>query len=215
VTAELVCVIGEVLRAGTWEGFGIRSPEHWVVWRCGVSPGRARRLVRMARALDALPATNELFRAGSLGEDQTALIVRHTDAEHDAQVAGLAPSLTVPQLRRVLPTVPRRELDPDRVADDDDVGEAAGRPPGERTQVILHQHRRRWFPQSRQQSTPTSAAQPIRRDGRGRVHDANRDATGRTPHPVLICTGVRFRVDGFAAVSRAVGAGASAGVGAG
>jgi hypothetical protein len=46
VTAELVGVIGEVIRAGAWEGFGIRSPEHWVVWRCGVSPGRARRLVR-------------------------------------------------------------------------------------------------------------------------------------------------------------------------
>jgi Domain of unknown function (DUF222) len=97
-----------------------------VVWRCGVSPGRARRLVRMARALDALPATNGLFRAGSLGEDQTALIVRHTDAEHDAQVAGLAPSLTVPQLRRVLPSVPRKEPDPDRTADDE-VGEPAGR----------------------------------------------------------------------------------------
>jgi hypothetical protein len=67
VTAELVVVIGEVIRTGAWEGFGIRSPEHWVVWRCGVSPGRARRLVRMARALDALPATNGLFRAGSLG----------------------------------------------------------------------------------------------------------------------------------------------------
>jgi hypothetical protein len=127
VTAELVGVIGEVLRAGAWEGFGIRSPEHWVVWRCGVSPGRARRLVRMARALAALPATNELFRAGSLGEDQTALIVRHTDAEHDAQVAELAPSLTVPQLRRVLPSVPRKEPDPDRTADDDEVGEPTGR----------------------------------------------------------------------------------------
>jgi Domain of unknown function (DUF222)/HNH endonuclease len=128
VTAELVGVIGEVLRTGAWEGFGIRSPEHWVVWRCGVSPGRARRLVRMARALDALPATNGLFRAGSLGEDQTALIVRHTDAEHDAQVADLAPSLTVPQLRRVLPSVPRTEPDPpDRTADDDEVGESAGR----------------------------------------------------------------------------------------
>ena len=112
---------------GAWEGVGIRSPEHWVVWRCGVSPGRARRLVRMARALAALPATNELFRAGSLGEDQTALIVRHTDAEHDAQVAELAPSLTVPQLWRVLPSVPRKEPDPDRTADDDEVGEPTGR----------------------------------------------------------------------------------------
>ena len=128
VTAELVGVIGEVIRTGGWEGFGIRSPEHWVVWRCGVSPGRAQRLVRMARALDNLPATSRQFQAGSLGEDQTALIVRHTDAEHDAQVAELAPSLTVPQLRRVLPSVPRKEPGPaDGKGDDNEAGEPAAR----------------------------------------------------------------------------------------
>ena len=55
VTAELVGLIGEALRTDAWEGFGIRSPEHWVVWRCGVSPGRARRLVATARMLDPLP----------------------------------------------------------------------------------------------------------------------------------------------------------------
>jgi Domain of unknown function (DUF222)/HNH endonuclease len=123
VTAELVGVIGDVIRTGAWEGFGIRSPEHWVVWRCGVAPGRARRLVRMARALDALPATYRLFQAGELGEDQIALIVGHTDAEHDGQVADLAPALTVPQLRRVLPSVPRKEPDPldDKGDDEPDV----------------------------------------------------------------------------------------------
>jgi len=107
VTAELVGLIVEALLTNAWEGFGIRSPEHWVVWRCGVSPARARRLVAMARALADLPRTSELFQAGSLTEDQTAVIVRHTDADHDSQVADLAPSLTVPQLQRVLPSLPR------------------------------------------------------------------------------------------------------------
>ncbi len=116
--AELVKLIGEALRTGAWEGFGIRSPEHWVVWRCGVSPARARRLVAMARALEALPATSELFDAGSLGEDQTAVVIRHTDADHDQQVADLAPSLTVPQLQRLLPRVPRsKPADPDDESD--------------------------------------------------------------------------------------------------
>ena len=107
VTAELVGLIGEALRTAAWEGFGIRSPEHWVVWRCGVSPARARRLVVMARTLDGLPEFGGLFESGSLSEDQTAVIVRHTDADHDRQVAELAPSLTVPQLARVLPSLPR------------------------------------------------------------------------------------------------------------
>jgi hypothetical protein len=112
VTAELVALVGEALRTGAWEGFGIRSPEHWVVWRCGVSPARARRLVAAARRLDRLPHVGALFEAGSLSEDQTAVIVRHTDADHDVQVAELAPSLTVPQLARVLPSLPHTEPDP-------------------------------------------------------------------------------------------------------
>jgi Domain of unknown function (DUF222)/HNH endonuclease len=112
VTAELVALVGEALRTGAWEGFGIRSPEHWVVWRCGVSPARARRLVAAARRLDGLPHVGALFEAGSLSEDQTAVIVRHTHADHDVQVAELAPSLTVPQLARVLPSLPHPEPDP-------------------------------------------------------------------------------------------------------
>jgi hypothetical protein len=122
VTAELVALIGEALRTGAWEGFGIRSPEHWVVWRCGVSPARARRLVAAARTLDGLPRVGALFEAGSLSEDQTAVIVRHTDADHDLQVAELAPSLTVPQLARVLPSLRHPDPDPppnDQPPDDD------------------------------------------------------------------------------------------------
>jgi hypothetical protein len=119
--AELVKLIGEALRTGAWQGFGIRSPEHWVVWRCGVSPARARRLVATALALEVLPRTTELFETGALGEDQTAVVIRHTDAEHDEQVAELAPSLTVPQLQRVLPSVPRtKSADPDAGYDSDD-----------------------------------------------------------------------------------------------
>jgi hypothetical protein len=130
VTAELVGLIGEALRAGAWEGFGIRSPEHWVVWRCGVSPARARRLVAAARTLDRLPQVGALFEAGSLSEDQTVVIVRHTDADHDQQVAELAPSLTVPQLGRVLPSLPRTEPDPP--PDDRPPGDGAGSYPARR-----------------------------------------------------------------------------------
>jgi Domain of unknown function (DUF222)/HNH endonuclease len=130
VTAELVALIGEALRTGAWEGFGVRSPEHWVVWRCGVSPARARRLVAAARTLDGLPHVGALFEAGSLSEDQTAVIVRHTDADHDLQVAELAPSLTVPQLARVLPSLPHPEPDPP--PNDQPPGDDAGTRPTRR-----------------------------------------------------------------------------------
>jgi hypothetical protein len=138
-TAEMVDLIAEALRTGAWEGWGIRSPEHWVTWKCGVSPSRARRLVALARGLGDLPQTRRAFQAGSLSEDQTAVVVRHTDRAHDSQVAALAVSLTVPQLRRVLPSVPRpapvvADPDPDPGAESDpgvDAAAAPRRPPAD------------------------------------------------------------------------------------
>src|ERR687892_1621935 len=111
-SAELVALVSEALETGAWEGPGIRSPEHWVAWRCGVSGARARRLVALARGLEALPACRGRFTAGSLSEDQVAVIVRHTDAAHDGQVADLAPSLTVTQLQRALATLPPPQPNP-------------------------------------------------------------------------------------------------------
>ncbi|HEX6424991.1 MAG TPA: DUF222 domain-containing protein [Acidimicrobiales bacterium] len=132
-TAELVTLVGEALATGAWEGVGIRSPEHWVTWKCGVSPTRARRLVALARGLAELPETRRVFTAGELTEDQTAVIVRHTDAAHDAAVAALAVSCTVPQLNRVLPTVPRAGANPDGTGGDGkdaDGADADGGVPG-------------------------------------------------------------------------------------
>ncbi|HET6950806.1 MAG TPA: DUF222 domain-containing protein [Acidimicrobiales bacterium] len=111
-TAELVGLISEALCTDAWQGIGIRSVEHWVTWKCGVSPWRARRLVTIARALADLPETAKAFATGRLTEDQTAVVVRHTDAAHDREVADLATSLTVPQLSRVLPSVPRSRPTP-------------------------------------------------------------------------------------------------------
>ena len=57
-TARLVSLVGQVLTTGAFEGTGIHSPEQWVAWRCGVSGGRARRLVAMAdRSLGAAAVT--------------------------------------------------------------------------------------------------------------------------------------------------------------
>jgi hypothetical protein len=86
-----------------------------------------------------LPQTRRAFQAGSLSEDQTAVVVRHTDRAHDSQVAALAVSLTVPQLRRVLPSVPRpapvvADPDPDPGAESDpgvDAAAAPRRPPAD------------------------------------------------------------------------------------
>src|SRR5918996_3882342 len=69
-SAELVGLVSEALATGAWEGAGIRSPEHWVAWRCGVTGPRARRLVTLARGLDALPACRAVFEAGVVAGGQ-------------------------------------------------------------------------------------------------------------------------------------------------
>jgi hypothetical protein len=105
-TSQLVEVIAGVLASDAWQGWGIRSPEHWVTWRCGVSPARARRLVAMARARTDLPEVSGVFAAGELSEDQAAIVFRHTPPGRDREIAGLAPLLTVPQLRHVVASLP-------------------------------------------------------------------------------------------------------------
>jgi Domain of unknown function (DUF222) len=104
--AELVAVIVQVLETGCWNGHGIRSPEHWVTWKTGVTPARARDLVLVAKRSVELPATTEAFSDGLLSVDQVAVISRDTPPEFDETVCTLAKSATVPQLRSVLRKYP-------------------------------------------------------------------------------------------------------------
>ena len=73
-----------------------------MTWRCGVSRGRARTLVAMARRLGELPETKAALEAGELAEDQVAVICRHAPTDAEASVADFARYATVSQLRRVL-----------------------------------------------------------------------------------------------------------------
>ncbi len=104
--AELVAVIVQVLETGCWNGHGIRSPEHWVTWKTGVNPARARDLVLVAKRSLELPVTSEAFNEGLLSVDQVVVISRDTPSEFDETVCTLAKSATVPQLRSVLRKYP-------------------------------------------------------------------------------------------------------------
>lgn len=113
VQAQQVELIADALREGWWHGDGIVSPEHWVTWKCGVSPRRARDLIRIARRRDELPLTSALFADGRISVDQMTVIARHAPACRDAEVADLARSMTVTQLIRVLRTAPEPVDPPD------------------------------------------------------------------------------------------------------
>src|SRR5690606_1527076 len=95
-----------LVEADGWVGAGIRSPEQWVMWKAGVSRARAEGLVRIARRAPELPACWALFAAGRLGEDAMVRIARRVPAARDAEVADVAPRLLVPQLDRLLRSLP-------------------------------------------------------------------------------------------------------------
>jgi hypothetical protein len=107
-TAELVGVIAEVVENETWAtAAGIKSPEHWVTWQCGVSPARAAALVQTARRLQELPLTAALFDTGQLSEDSMGAIARRAPAERDEEIAEHVTLMLYSQMDRLLRTMPK------------------------------------------------------------------------------------------------------------
>jgi hypothetical protein len=119
--AQLVTTIRMLLDTDGWHGWGIQSPEHWVMWKAGISPDRASKLVHIARRLDELPACWALFEQGRITEDAMARVARRVPADMDADVAQKVPILTIRQLDRALaacPPIPdedpRPKIEPER-----------------------------------------------------------------------------------------------------
>ena len=133
VSARLVVLTARAIESEGWAGAGIRSVEHWLVLRAGLSPGRARQVVVMARRVGVLPVVMGQFAAGRLSVDQVAVVARHAPSQVEASVAELAVSASVPQLGRVLsryafdpPTGDDPDPDPAADADADADGDGDG-----------------------------------------------------------------------------------------
>lgn len=59
----------------SWEADGARSAASWIATRCPVSLAAAKREVRVGRALRHLPATEEAWLAGDIGEGHVEALV--------------------------------------------------------------------------------------------------------------------------------------------
>ena len=100
--AQLVALIADALEADSWCGHGVRSIEHWITWKLGASPGRARRYLAIARRRRDLPTAHALFDRGRLSVDQMVLIARRCPTEYECSVSEFAVLATIPQLARCL-----------------------------------------------------------------------------------------------------------------
>ena len=114
--ARLVGAVASLLEVDGWVGHGIRSPEHWVSWKAGVSHGRAEGLVRIARRVDDLPACFGLFAEGRLTEDAMVRIARRVPASRDAEIAALAPDVVDLPARPAVAVAARAARRVDRAA---------------------------------------------------------------------------------------------------
>ena len=100
--SRLVTIVAEALTDESWAIAGVRSPEHWLTMRAGLSPFHAHQIVAVARRCGELPSVMGEFASGQLSLDQVAVVARHAPAHVEASVAELAIHASVPQLRRAL-----------------------------------------------------------------------------------------------------------------
>jgi hypothetical protein len=87
---------------GLWRGVGIRSLEHWLCWRMGVSTHVAKQVTVIARRAAELPVSISWLEEGRLSLAQVAEIAKLAPWWADEQAAGLAEHMTVAQIRRLL-----------------------------------------------------------------------------------------------------------------
>jgi Domain of unknown function (DUF222)/HNH endonuclease len=128
--AQLVSLVAEALETGAWEVPGVRCAQHWVAWKAGLSPARAKQIVQIASRSAELPVTLAMFADGELAIDQVAVVSRFVPEHNDAQAAELAQHATVTQLSRSLasywrgakPAAP--DVEPDKAQKDPEPEEA-------------------------------------------------------------------------------------------
>jgi hypothetical protein len=100
--AQLEALIAEALETGVWEVPGVRCAQHWVAWKTGLSPARAKQVVQIASRTSELPVTLGMFADGELAIDQVSVVSRSVPEHNDSQATELAKHATVSQLSRSL-----------------------------------------------------------------------------------------------------------------
>src|SRR5439155_18385407 len=75
-TAELVSLVGDLDAVDGWQGYGIRSLQHWLSIEAGFDLTTGARLAGLAHSLKTLPVTAAAFADGRLSADKARLVSR-------------------------------------------------------------------------------------------------------------------------------------------
>jgi hypothetical protein len=95
-------MVAEFDRRKGYEQWGCWCASQWLGWKCGIEERAAREKVRVARALDALPATTEAFAKGELSYSQVRALTRVAEPATEADLLMIARHATAAQLERLV-----------------------------------------------------------------------------------------------------------------
>lgn len=96
--AELGSLVVAADTAGDWQTDGATSMAAWLVARCAWSPGHARDVMRVATALEKLPALRGALASGAVSWEQIRPATRFATPDTDAALARDLPGWSVTQV---------------------------------------------------------------------------------------------------------------------
>src|SRR5690349_2178879 len=100
-THRFLTQLREFDRIGGWHTAGTQSCAHWLSWRGGMDLGAAREKVRVARALEGLPAIDEALRGGEISYSKVRAMTRVADASNEEALLDMARATTGSQLEKI------------------------------------------------------------------------------------------------------------------
>lgn len=132
INAQITEVVTEALDRGLWQQGGVRTPAQFVAWQLGVSPERARDIVKVARARADFPTVVGAFDQGELSVEQVAAAV-NAPAWADDQIIDIVRISTVDKLRKQMRErnfewAPQEHMDGDGPSDECATDEPATEP---------------------------------------------------------------------------------------
>ncbi|HZR15111.1 MAG TPA: DUF222 domain-containing protein [Acidimicrobiia bacterium] len=95
-------LVAEFDRRAGYETWGCRSCAQWLSWHCGVDERAARERVRVARALEELPAVRDAFASGRLSYSKVRALTRIATAGNEDELVDLALHATAVQVERIV-----------------------------------------------------------------------------------------------------------------
>jgi hypothetical protein len=101
-TYRFLKLIAEFDRRQAWAGYGIRSCAHWLSWKCGLDMNTAREKVRVARALEELPAINAAFEKGELSFSKVRAMTRAATDINESYLLMIAEYGTTQQMETLV-----------------------------------------------------------------------------------------------------------------